>query len=164
MLVSDKDLNFNLYKSNGFRIEIIDPDKPAVKLFNFFVQDTAIPSLTLGVAPITYQSNMTNWPSNRLDYEQLSCQMILNEDLSNYEYIYNWMRELRENENSSQYMRTIHLFTLGNTKLPLKLIKFHYAWPTALGSIPLQFTNVDVPPVLIQLNFAYQYFEIEKAP
>lgn len=156
---SDKN-NYNQFKPNNYKLEIIDYDYDA-KSVNFFIQDTSIPGLILQPVLVKHPDN-TYWPNNIIEFEQFTAQMILNEDLSNYEYLYNWMLRLRDNDDVKSEMRTIHLFTLGNSKMPLKLIKFHQAWPSGIGNIPLQYSSIDSTPVITSISFAYQYFEIEK--
>jgi hypothetical protein len=155
-------LNTNQAKPNNFLIRIIDPENDEVKNINFMIQDTSIPSLTLNATQANYQSHSGAIPDVKINYDQLNIQLILNDDWSNYFYLHDWLIRLREAENFLDELKTIQLLLLNNNKLPIKQIDYMMAFPVLLGDIPLMATSIDATPVVINVAFAYQFFNLIK--
>ena len=82
---------------------------------NFFCQSVNIPSMSLGsfLQPTTFMDQPVE--GDTLTLEQLNVSFYVNEDLSNYLEIYNWMIALGFPDNYSQFSLKKNVNDAGNT-------------------------------------------------
>lgn len=149
----------DLFKPNNYQLVINDTPESNVDTVNFLIQDVVLPGVNLNNTLTNYQNNQLSLQSNKLIFEQFSVNLIVNEDFSNYNYIFNWMNRITKVDDIYSEMRTLNLFLLNNNKNPIKEINLTGAWPTSLGSIPLQFSNIDTTSVIVPIVFAFQWME-----
>lgn len=160
MVIDSDPLNFNNAKPNSFSLKIQDPDNKHTKEIEFFIQDCSIPGINLGTTATNYNGYTINIQNNHLEFENFMCQMIINENFNNYVYLSNWIRNCKTTDNILDQMKDVTIFILNNNKLPIKHINLEKAFPISIGAIPLQYASVD-QPVLVQVTFAYQWFDVE---
>ena len=138
----------------------------------FFTQRTSIPNVS--VAPIEKPSplNAIYEPGDRLRYGDLNFSFIVDEDMSNYLEVFNWLKGLSFPENNDQYQNLqssqeglrsdISIQILNSHKNPGIQIYYYDCFPTDLSEIPLDTTQSDIVYPEANVVFRYNYFEITK--
>ena len=70
---------------------------------NFFCQRVNIPAINLGIALQTTPFSDMNYEGDKLTFEQMTMNFYVNEDLSNYLEVYNWLISLGFPDNYKQF-------------------------------------------------------------
>jgi len=138
---------------------------------NFFCQSVNIPSVALGNAILPTSFSSVPVEGDTLVFENLSISFFINEDLSNYMEIYNWLISIgfpdefpQFNLNGDAISATsvdgsiksdMNVIIQTNKTNPNYNITFKDAFPTSLGAIPLDATATDMQPIVVEASFAY---------
>ena len=150
------DINRNPALAVNFLLEI-----PLAKELNYFVQTVDVPGLTMAGVETPYRNVQANVPSNRIDYDQLNLTFIVDENWANWNYVFEWMKRIRTGNSAiSDTMTDITLNLVNSNKNLNKIMVFRGAYPTLLGTLPLDSTVVDSNPLVCSLSFRYQDFEL----
>ena len=145
---------------------------------NFFCQRVNIPAISLGM--FTQSTPLSDLPTegDTLVFEQMTMNFYVNEDLSNYLEIYDWLISLgfpddsvqfnlKNNALSTEANKTIksdmNLILETNKSNPNYSVTFRDAFPVSLGSIELDVAATSLEPIVVDATFAYVgSFSIEK--
>lgn len=150
------DINRNPALAVNFLLEI-----PLAKELNYFVQTVDVPGLTMAGVETPYRNVQANVPSNRIDYDQLNLTFIVDENWANWNYVFEWMKRIRTGNSAiSDTMTDVTLNLVNSNKNLNKIMIFRGAYPTLLGTLPLDSTVVDSNPLVCSLSFRYQDFEL----
>ena len=165
----------NLNQLNVVSFDVSFSRQPAVQ---YFCQRITLPTVVLGET--NEPSPFMNLPleGDTLTYEALSISFIVDEDLTNYTEVYNWLtalgfpREygqfaaLKEPSAASKLLSkysdlTIVLHT--NKSNPNYRIRFTDCFPTSLSSIGFDATPTGMDPIVVDATFNFRgMFDIEK--
>jgi hypothetical protein len=107
-----------------------------------------------------YQGYQAVMPSDRIDYDPLTFTFILSEDLSNYFFLYKWMKDIQSADYPREFFRDITLHILNNNKLESLKIVFYSCFPTSLAEVTLESAVTDTNPLTTTAMFRYQYFTL----
>ena len=146
---------------------------------NFFCQQVGIPSVALGEAFLPTHFTPVPVEGDRLTFENLTIGFYVNEDLSNYMEIYNWLLAIGFPDEFPQFnlngdaissassystMKSdMNVIITTNKSNPNYNITFKDAFPTSIGNIPLDATATDLQPIVVDATFKYTgSFTIEK--
>ena len=154
-------LNVVSFQTNFTRLPNVD----------FFCQRVNIPSLALGNAILPTSFSTVPVEGDTLVFENLTISFYVNEDLSNYMEVYNWLISIgfpdefpQFNLNGDAISATatngtiksdMNVIIQTNKTNPNYNITFKDAFPTSLGSIPLDATATDMQPIVVDATFAY---------
>ena len=138
---------------------------------DFFCQQVTIPSIALGNAILPTSFSTVPVEGDTLVFENLTISFYVNEDLSNYMEVYNWLISIgfpdefpQFNLNGDAISATatngtiksdMNVIIQTNKTNPNYNITFKDAFPTSLGSIPLDATATDMQPIVVDATFAY---------
>ena len=165
----------NLNQLNVVSFDVTFSRQPAVQ---YFCQRISLPSVVLGET--NEPSPFMNLPleGDTLTYEALTLSFIVDEDLTNYTEVYNWLTALGFPREYSQFAAlkepsaasktlskysdlTIVLHT--NKSNPNYRIRFTDCFPTSLGSIGFDATPTGMDPIVVDATFNFRgMFDIEK--
>ena len=165
----------NLNQLNVVSFDVSFSRQPAVQ---YFCQRISLPSVVLGET--NEPSPFMNLPleGDTLTYEALSISFIVDEDLTNYTEVYNWLTALGFPREYSQFAAlqepsavskllskysdlTIVLHT--NKSNPNYRIRFTECFPTSLSSIGFDATPTGMDPIVVDATFNFRgMFDIEK--
>lgn len=150
--------NFNLAGSTNYRLEF--PDAPAL---SYFSQTAQLPGVTAVGVETPFRGALAYMQADRIDYDPLSIQFLVDEEFENYLYLYNWMKRdtTKETPPSNQRDATLHILT-GNKTSNLRVF-FYGLFPQMLGSIDFESAVTDTSPLICNCTFRYNYFTIERA-
>jgi hypothetical protein len=166
--------NRNYLSPIGFRFSLSKYPKVA-----FFCNKANIPGITLGVAIQPNPFKEIPIPGDKLEYEDLSLEFLVDENMENYLAIYEWLTGLGYPENIDQYNRLIdndESIKKGNFKIysdatleilnsnyrPVVKITYKDLFPTSLNTLGFDATQSDYTYFTGMVNFKYTIFNIEQ--
>lgn len=134
---------------------------PGFDHVNYTIQSAALPGLTMGGVDAPYQNYQTNVPSNRIEFDPLNLQFLVDEEFRNYEEIYAWMVRVTQTEPIMRDgLKNLSLHILNSNKQPIIEVKFHQAYPTMVTEISFESGVTEPAPMVCTATFRYQFFEI----
>ena len=175
MAVENQPDNLNILSPVAFRLVI-----EKFPLLTFWCQTANIPGVTIteGTMSTPYRDIPTM--GEKIEFETLDITMIVDEDLSNFNEIMNWMKGSAPIDDKSQYTEYINtrqrsgvmteyqeylsdatLHVLSNSKNVNKNVIFHDIFPTSLGAIPFDSTG-DVAPITTDVSFQIRDYVIDE--
>jgi len=114
---------------------------------------------------------------DKMTFEPLLINFIVNEDLKNYREILEWMKGIYKPETTEQYKALINkdplktrrqnlysdaqLFILTNKMNPLIKVTFYDAYPIALSPLTFDASISDITPLSTDCTLNYTYYSIE---
>jgi len=145
---------------------------------NFFIQDVSIPPMQLGVANFHTQLDLIPWPGDSLARGTLDVMFKVDEDLTNYMEIWNWMVKLASPDNYSQYAsltpRTVKMAGEGvfsdvmvmlsnSAQRPNMEFRFQDAFPVAISGLRFTTRDGEATPLDVEVNFRFRHFTVHDA-
>jgi hypothetical protein len=164
-------MNYNLLNGNNFQFHIDE-----APYLTFFTQTINLPTLSLGVAETENPFNTIPVPGDHLKYGDLNVTFLVDEDLSGYREIHDWMRGLgfpttfdeykdrvTDEILTSRWVKTTSDITVTSmTGMRNKNIRFTFqdAFPTVLTAPALTSVVEGVPVITCQATFTYTHFDV----
>lgn len=124
----------------------------------FTVQTMVLPEVSVDGAPYQTRSRNIMLSADKIVYGPFDCTFLVDEDLANYQEIYNWLYNQVDTITDSHKDVTLSIMSSANNVI--KQIKFVDARPTNLSSLPFDITTGDIEYVTAAVTFEYSYFEI----
>ena len=167
--------NRNFLSPTGFKFTISRAPKVA-----FFSNSANIPGLNLGVAiQPTYLKDIPT-PGDKIEFEDFTLRFLVDEDLSNYMQIQNWIRglgypdsrqEIFDLQNEKDRIDTKQsglmdiysdgtLTVLTSSQNPKFKIMFKDLWPYNLTTLNFDATDTDIEYFTADVTFKYTIYEI----
>ena len=144
---------------------------------SYFCQEVNLPTLSLG-SSVQNNPMITNYlPGDMLEFSPLTVQFLVDENMSNYKAIHNWMIGLGFPENHTQYDSMLAsainsnssntakaysdavLGVLGNTGNTIQTIQFIDIYPESLESLTFLSTSQDVQYLVGVATFRYTHYK-----
>ena len=149
----------------------------------FFCNEANIPDMTLGEATQpTYLRNIPV-PGDKIEFGDLSLRFLVDEDLSNYMEIQNWIRglgfpedlgEFEELEEKGTLADALGQFKqsgddiysdgtlqiLSSNLVPKFHVKFRELWPYSLTTMTFDATDTDIEYFTAEVSFKYTIYTI----
>ena len=173
------DINKSILNKNNFRLLI-----EKVPTVEYYVQTVSIPGLSFNetVQPVGMGVD-AYFHGDKVEFETLNVSFLVDEDLQNYQEMYNWMTEIVPVANSADYQRLtgstmntlgvsshdeveenlvsqITLVTNTNKNIPNRYFRFYDAFPISLGSLEMQ-SGSETAPVTCDIQFRFNFYEIK---
>jgi hypothetical protein len=169
--IHDQPTNINFLSPLGFRFKL----KRAPNV-NFFVTDANLPSLTLSVSELPTPFKNIPLAGHKLEYGDFSLTFRVDEDLTSYLELYNWLISIGIPENFTQYQNlkdaqtgspltlysdaTLTIMTSG--MVPNLEVNFEDLFPVSLGNLDFTATDIDVNYITVNATFKYKIFHVKK--
>jgi hypothetical protein len=167
--------NRNFLSPVGFKFILNRAPKTA-----FFGNSANIPGLTLGVAIQPSYLKMIPQPGEIIEFEDFTLRFLIDEDLTNYMQIQNWIRGLgfpdslkeiynwqNTNENFEQPDKSsLNLYSDGTLQIltgasnPNFKIKFRNMFPYSLTTLQFDATDTDIQYLTAEVSFKYTIYDI----
>jgi len=176
--VTNTPTNRNFLSPNNFRVVL-----QRAPLLNFFLQSAAIPGLTfVGSVDMLNPFEKIPLPGDHLNYSPLSFSFMVDEDLTNYMEIWNWMfsiggpttltpgtygnnygldNSIKTDPNSTT-RSDIKLMVMTSAKNPNIEVTFRDAFPISLGELNFVSTAGDVAYLESSVTFEYVNYTIAR--
>lgn len=167
--------NRNFLSPTGFKFTLTRAPK-----VSFFSNSANIPGLTLGIANQPTYLKDIDIPGDKIIFEDFTLRFIVDEDLSNYMQIQNWIRGLgypeslkeiydlqtekeRIDTSDSKLMDIFSdgtLTVLTSSQTPNFKVNFKDLWPYNLTSLTFDATDTDIQYFTAEVTFKYTIYNI----
>jgi len=158
--------NINYLQPTSFKILI---DRQHYPNLEFFCQSVSHPSMQMNPVETPFRKVAVPFIGDTLVFGELSCQIILDEDMNSYTEMFNWIRRNLDNNSAAALNRTsrdassyadITLSILSSHNNQTRQIKYIDASPTNIGSIEFQSTSAGTEYLTFPASFRFIYFEL----
>lgn len=134
---------------------------PAIADTSFFCQKVNIPGATLPEMLRVTPTTDLYTPGTRLVYNTMDIEFSINENLSSWLIIYDWMRD-NSTPGSFRYRNVDAIVTvLSNMNNPKLRIKYSNVFPTALTDIEFDTRLSAEQHISASATFRFDFYEIE---
>ena len=157
----------NFLTGIGFQFQLIKYPK-----VSFFCQSATIPGINLSVATQSTRYNAIPHPGDEISFEDLNVQCIVDEDMTNYITVHNWIRKLGHPYSSRDiqelpgddledktYSDGVLFILDSNFRKKFKIV-FKDLFPTSIGELTFQYTATDVQYFTVNASFKYTIYDI----
>ena len=137
----------------------------------FFCQNVTHPGMLFSAVEMPYQKiGGVPFPGDKLVFNELSANVILDEDMQGYEEMYNWIRRLLDTPVKNPLDRTatvvpsyadITLHILSSHNNTTKQVQYKDCVPTSLGDIQFESTSTGDTFITFNASFRFSYFELK---
>lgn len=163
--------NINPLSPNGFNFSV-----SKIPNITFFCQQANLPGLTFGEPEFANPFRSIPVPGDIITYDTLQINFLIDEDMSNYRSIWNWIIALGFPQSYEQYITFVSadqsgvlnelaknysdatLEILSSTNNIAATVQFVDIFPVSLDSVLFQSTNQDVPYLVGTATFRYSYY------
>ena len=163
--------NLNILQNKDFRLEI--NRLPMVK---YFLQKTNVPGISVGTANVPSPFTDVRLHGDKPEFELLTADFMIDEDLRNWEELFNWIVSYSTPESFASYASgnvtrsQLHaskysdatLFTTSNKYNGNVKFKFINLFPISISALPLNLDVTDADPIVCSVTFAYETFKIDR--
>ena len=137
----------------------------------FFTQRVSVPGISATPATMPTPFNMTYFTPDKLNYDQLVLQFIVDEKMNNYMEVFNWIVATTFPQNYKQFkdikdskegiFSDISIIIKSSSKNPAIEINFVNCQPIALSDVQLDTTQPDVVYPEAAVTFQYDSYSIK---
>jgi hypothetical protein len=171
MTISSLPAGLNPLSPNGFNFAITKAPN-----LTFFCQEATLPGITLGDPAFSTPFATAPLPGDHLTYDTLQIRFLIDEQMLNYNMIYNWIVALGFPDSYSQYVNLINGDTTAYGELAktysdatmqildannnaIRTITFTDCFPIALESVTFSSTNDGVNYLVGSATFRFTLYE-----
>jgi len=148
--------NTNFLQPTKFLLTI-----PSIVDTTFFCQKVNVPGITTPEM-ITQTPNIDLFkPGTRISYNTFDINFLVNENLSSWRVIHDWMRDNSTNNNFRYQNVDATLTILSNQNNPKIRIKYTHIFPVSLGDLEFDTTLSAENHVTSTASFRFDYYDIE---
>jgi hypothetical protein len=152
----------NFFTGNKFKFSITG-ERFKDNEFDVMVTSLNIPGFQIGVIERATTIRTLKFPGDALNYNDLTVEFIVSENLEEWITIFQWMHDLRDStieKFNNTLVADASLVLLTNKVNPNIVISFEDIFPFDLTEIPLQLEITDPDPVRVTASFKYQDMKI----
>lgn len=156
--------DYNSVNSNSFTFSI-----NRIPATIFRVVQINLPSIS--ITPPGVPNSMLSlqyYPGSATEFTELQLTFVVDENLDNYEEIYNWITQQRfreeyvpKNPEETELVSDGILITLTNASNPNRVFEFKSLFPTELGGLEFDTRNSNPDPLTCQATFRFSYFRLK---
>jgi len=140
----------------------------------YYIQSATIPSISLNPTEMATPFSRLYLSADHLEFGEFSLTFRVDEDMSNYREIYNWMIGIAFPDNFTEHANLVNrrqgdtsgiysdatLTILNSTSNPNVTVQFEDIFPTNLSEIVFDVRNVDVVYAEATVTFRHKRFTI----
>lgn len=166
--------NLNPLSPNGFQFVI-----QKIPEMVYFTQEVPLPGISLPRTEMETPFTQIKIPGSKMEFEPLTINFLVDENMTNYLAIFNWIAGLGHPQEYQQYTSfqnrdpkfqmselsknfsdgTLHI--LGSNNTVVQTVLFVDLVPTVLSGLTFATTNTDVTYITATATFEYTYFVFE---
>ena len=164
--------NLNPLSPNGFQFSITKLPE-----LTFHCQQVNLPGITLGEPTFSTPFSTQPVPGESLQYDPLTVQFLVDENMDNYKKLYNWIVALGFPESYDQYIAQnasdttaygelaknysdATLQILDSNNQAIQTMQFYDLFPTTIDSMIFSSTNDDVNYVVANVTFRFGLYKL----
>ena len=166
--------NLNPLSPNGFQFVI-----QKIPEMVYFSQEVPLPGISLPRMDMDTPFTQIKIPGSKMEFEPLTISFLVDENMTNYLAIFNWIVGLGTPQEYEQYTSFQNrnpkfvmselannfsdgtLQILGSNNTVVQTVKFVDLTPTSLSGLTFASTNSDVTYITATATFEYTYFVFE---
>jgi len=174
--------NKSYLQPTSFRLVL--PKLPNVE---FFCTGVNVPDVSFSEAILATSIGVNAFfPGDKLSFGELTVNYLVDEDLTNYSEVYDWMKSItpasaptdfasltgtRSNSTNTytgvgsdlEQYEDIMIVINTNKNNPNKIVHFYDAFPITLGGFQMSSESTDVAALSSSITFRYTYFDIQNS-
>lgn len=166
--MADLTTNINYLQPTSFKLVLDRTNYPNLE---FFCQSVTHPGMLMSAVEVPFRKVAgVPMPGDTLTFNELSANIILDEDMQGYTEMYNWIRRIidtnmvqkgRDFGSSETPFADITLNILSSHNNTTKQIQYKDCVPTALGDIQFESTSTGDTFITFGASFRFTYFEMK---
>ena len=166
--MADLTTNINYLQPTSFKLVLDRKNYPNLE---FFCQTITHPGMLLTAVEVPYKKIQgIPFAGDTLTFNELSANIILDEDMQGYTEMYNWIRRLLDtnqtnpldrNSSTPPHYADITLHILSSHNNTTKQIQYIDCVPTSLGDISFESTSSGDTFITFNASFRFMYFELK---
>ena len=159
--------NLNYLQPSAFKLTI---DRKHFANLEFFCQTVLHPSLSVNALEVPYRNiSSIAFAGDKLTFTELTCIIIVDENLNSYTEMYNWMNRIVQTAETRPLGRTatlpptysdMTLAILSSHNNTTRKIRYTDCIPTSLGDMSLESTGGDIQYITFPATFRFTTFEL----
>lgn len=159
--------NLNYLQPTSFKLSLDRKNYPNLE---FFCQNVTHPGMIMSSVEMPYQKiTGVPFPGDKLTFNELSANIILDEDMQGYSEMFQWLRRLLDTPTKNPLDRTsttpptyadITLHILSSHNNTTKQVRYLDCIPTSLGDIQFESTDQGSSFITFNASFRFNYFEL----
>jgi len=160
--------NLNYLQPSAFKLTI---DRKHFANLEFFAQTILHPSLSMNPVEVPFKRiSSIPFAGDKLTFTELTCMIIVDENLNSYTEMYNWMNRLVEQNETVPSNRLaavppstadMTLSILSSHNNTVRTIRYLDCLPVSLGDMTLESTSGDVQYITFPATFRFSTFELK---
>lgn len=150
-------LNYNSALSANFRITF-----PKLPELEFYAMSVNIPTTQLSAIEVNYRDVRAKVPDDKFEWDDVSIQFVLDENIYSYELLKNWNSDARNVQNWLDAMLDINIQPLDSNKALEYSFVLQQAFPTTVNGWQYSHALMGSETVTFDVTFAYQDFRINR--
>jgi len=157
-------MDYNTLSSNAFTFTINRLPQTV-----FRVVSINLPGINVSPVESGQPEGDQYFPGSSNNFEELQMTFIVDENLLNYEELYNWITQQRyiteyKAKNTEEALLTSDgvFVTMTNSSVPNRVFTFRDMFPISLSSLNFDTRESNPDPVTCQVSFKYSYFTFQK--
>lgn len=136
------------------------------KNLEFYCTSVTLPAITIGGIDIPFQSMKRKIPGDSIEFDNLTCNIILDEDLQVLDDILSTIQMTHDPETNIYSINPIlftgQLFITTNKNNPSFLVTFHDMWLETFSELQFMSTSTDENNLNTTCGFRFNYYTWEK--
>lgn len=152
--MNDETTNLNYLSPTGYKVTI---DSTQFANTSYFCVACTLPPITAPEASLPFRGHENAEPSDTLSFGTLDIRFIVDQEMTNYIELYNW---ITNNAWTDQRLLCDVTLTILDSRNNLdRQIRFLDAFPVALGGMDFSTQTQEVEHVTVNASFRYTQFE-----
>lgn len=156
--------NFNYLQPTSFKLVIDRRNYPNLE---FFCQNVTHPGMIMSSAEVPFRKVAgVPFPGDTLTFNELSTNIILDENMQGYDEMFAWMRRLLDTNMGSVTTQAVSSYAditlsiLSSHNNTTKQVRYIDCIPTSLGDINFTSTSGGTEFITFNASFRFNYFEL----
>lgn len=148
--------SINLSSQNRFRL-ILSGERFRHNPLELMCNGVTLPGMSGGLMEISSPARPIPQPGGSIMFDDLYINFIISEDLREWIYLFNWIREINFGSTIAQYpyYSQAELIILSNKFNPLLSFTFHNCFPYVLGVVDYSTENTTTDTIYSNCSFKF---------
>lgn len=137
---------------------IIVIDTPEFESVSYHCQKVNLPNISAPAVQMAYRQYLPSVTGSIIKFEPLTARFIIDEDMENWNRIYNWMFSTVHEDSQSEMKKDLSLLIYNNNNLHHKKFQFVGCFPTDLSPVEFDTTVTDKQYLFSDVTFSIDYY------
>lgn len=154
---------YNLLQNNGFTFSLDRIPQTTFRVVGFDLPSISVPAPSAG-----NPSSTQYFPGSSVEFDALTMDFLVDENLKNYEEIYRWITQQRfcnkdfqpKNDSEIKLVSDGVLITMTNASNPNRIFYFKDLFPISLSGMRFDTSISEPAPITCTVTFRFSYFEL----